>query len=134
MQLTIPFTELADLIRKETGQALGLAYKSPDEMVVSYNARFGLFSKQIQAGVRLMDVSNDKIELQLDFGMLTGMLDCATSFLQNKLPSGLLESFSNGHGTLRLSAIPQLQPVLDRLEIDGVRLDPESLCLDARTK
>ena len=134
MQLTIPLTELTDLICKETGQAIGLAYKSPDEVIVSYTARFGLFSKQIQAGVRLMDVSNEKIEFQLDFGMLTGMLDFATSFLQNKLPSGLLESFSHGHGTLRLSALPQLQPVFDRLEIDGVRLDPESLCLDARAK
>lgn len=38
MKFTIPFTELNDLIRKETGQAVGLAYKSADEVVVSYNA------------------------------------------------------------------------------------------------
>ena len=139
MQLTIPFTELTDLIRKETGQTVGLAYKSPDEVLVSYNASintrfFGPINKEIQAGVKLLNVSNDKVDFQLDAGMLNGVLDFASSFLLNKLPPGLLESFSNGRGTLRLSAIPQLKPVLDRLEIDGVRLDSSNLRLDARTK
>lgn len=139
MQLTIPFTELSDLIRKETGQTVGLAYKSPDEVVFSYNASvntrlFGPISKQFQAGVKLLNVSNDKVDFQLDAGMLNGVLDFASSFLLNKLPPGLLESFSNGRGTLRLSAISQLRPVLDRLEIDNVWLDSTNLHLGARTK
>lgn len=135
MLLSIPFAELTDLIRKETGQTVGLAYKSPDEVVVSYNARmFGPISKQFQAGIKLLDVSNDKVDFQLDVGMFNGVLDFASSFLLNKLPPGLLESFSNGRGALRLSAIPQLKPVLDRLEIDSLRLDLENMYLDARTK
>lgn len=139
MQLTIPFPELTDLIRKETGQTIRLAYKSTDEVLVSYNASintrfFGPINKEIQASVRLLNASNDKVDFQLDAGVLNGVLDFASSFLLNKLPPGLLESFSNGRGTLRLSAIPQLKPVLDRLEIDGLWLDSCNLRLDARTK
>lgn len=139
MQLTIPFAELTDLIQKETGQTVGLAYKSPDEVVVSYNASvklpiIGQVNKEFQAGVQLLEVSGDKVEFQLDAGMLNGLLDLVSSFLLNKLPPDMLESFSNGRGVLRLSAIPQLKSVLDRLEIDGVHLDPGSLHLEARMK
>ncbi len=140
MEITIPFTELMGLIQKESGQTIGLAYKSPDEVLVSYLASVKVpllgrpISKEFQVGVKLLDVSQDKVDFQLDAGMLNGVLDLASSFLLNKLPPGLLESFANGRGTLRLSAIPQLRPVLDRLEIDNVWLDSTSLHMGARTK
>lgn len=139
MQLTIPFTELTDLIRKETGQAVGLAYMSADEIVVSYNASIklpviGPVSKEFKAGVQLLEVTNEKVVFQVEVGILNGVLDLLSSTLLKKLPVGLLESFSDGMGTLNLSAISELKPVLDRLEIDGVHLDPDNLHLDARTK
>lgn len=139
MQVSISLTELTYLIQKETGQSVRLAYKSSDEVVVSYkvsvNTRlFGPISKQLQTSVKLLSVSTDKVDFQLDAGMLNGVLALASSFLLNKLPPGLLESFSNGRGTLSLSAIPQLKPVLDRLEIEDVWLDSTNLHLDARTK
>ena len=140
MEITIPFTELTGLIRKESGQSVGLTYKSTDEVLVSYIASVKVpllgrpISKEFQVGVKLLDVSQDKVDFQLDAGMLNGVLDFASSFLLNKLPVGLLESFANGRGTLRLSAIPQLKPVLDRLEIDGLYMDPDNLHLKAQTK
>lgn len=140
MEITIPFTELMGLIQKESGQTIGLAYKSPDEVLVSYLASVKVpllgrpISKEFQVGVKLLDVSQDKVDFQLDAGMLNGVLDLASSFLLNKLPPGLLESFANGRGTLRLSAIPQLKPVLERLEIENVWLDSTNLHLGARTK
>lgn len=140
MLLTLPFSELTELIRKETKHSVGLTYKSTDEVLVSYIASVKVpllsrpISKEFQVGVKLLDVSNEKVDFQLDAGMLNGVLDFASSFLLNKLPSGLLESFSNGRGTLRLSAIPQLRPVLDRLEIAGLYLDPDNLHLKAQTK
>lgn len=139
MQVSISLTELTYLIQKETGQLVRLAYKSSDEVVVSYkvsvNTRlFGPISKQLQTSVKLLSVSTDKVDFQLDAGMLSGVLALASSFLLNKLPPGLLESFSNGRGTLSLSSIPQLKPVLDRLEIEDVWLDSTNLHLDARTK
>lgn len=140
MEITIPFTELMGLIQKESGQTVGLSYKSSDEVLVSYIASVKVpllnrpISKEFQIGVKLLDVSHDTVDFQLDAGMLNGVLDFASSFLLNKLPSGLLESFSNGRGTLRLSAIPQLRPVLDRLEIGGLYMDPDNLHLKAQTK
>lgn len=140
MEITIPFTELMGLIQKESGQTVGLAYKSPDEVIVSYIASVKVpllsrpISKEFQVGVKLLDVFQDKVDFQLDAGMLNGVLDFASSFLLNKLPPGLLESFANGRGTLRLSAIPQLRPVLDRLEIGGLYMDPDNLHLKAQTK
>lgn len=140
MHLTIPFSELTELIRKETGQSVGLSYKSSDEVFVSYLASVKVpllsrpISKEFQVGVRLLNVSQDKVDFQLDAGMLNGVLDFASSFLLNKLPPGLLGSFSNGRGTLCLSAIPQLRPVLDRLEIGGLYMDPDNLHLKAQTK
>ena len=140
MEITIPFTELMGLIQKESGQTIGLAYKSPDEVLVSYTAYVKVpllsrpISKEFQVGVKLLEVSQDKVDFQLDAGMLNGVLDFTSSFLLKKLPAGLLESFSNGRGTLRLSAISQLRPVLDRLEIDGLYLDPDNLHLKAQTK
>ena len=137
MLLTLPFSELTELIRKETKHSVGLTYKSTDEVLVSYIASVKVpllsrpISKEFQMGVKLLDVSNEKVDFQLDAGMLNGVLDFASSFLLNKLPSGLLESVSNGRGTLRLSAIPQLRPVLDRLEIAGLYLDPDNLHLKA---
>ena len=140
MEITIPFTELMGLIQKESGQTVGLTYKSTDEVLVSYIASVKVpllsrpISKEFQVGVKLLDVSQDKVDFQLDAGMLNGVLDFASSFLLNKLPPGLLESFANGRGTLRLSAIPQLRPVLDRLEIGGLYMDPDNLHLKAQTK
>jgi hypothetical protein len=139
MQVSISFTELTCLIQKETGQSVRLAYKSSNEVVVSYkvsvNTRlFGPISKQLQTCVKLLSVSTDKVDFQLDAGILNGVLYLASSFLLNKLPPGLLESFANGRGTLRLSAIPQLKPVLERLEIENVWLDSTNLHLGARTK
>ena len=139
MQVSISFTELTCLIQKETGQSVRLAYKSSNEVVVSYkvsvNTRlFGQISKQLQTCVKLLNVYTDKVDFQLDAGMLNSVLYFASSFLLNKMPPGLLESFSNGRGTLRLSAIPQLKPVLERLEIENVWLDSTNLHLGARTK
>lgn len=68
-------------------------------------------SKEFKVGVQLLEVTNDKVVFQVD-----------------------VEPFSDGRGTLNLSAISELKPVLDRLEIDGVHLDPDNLHLDARTK
>lgn len=139
MQVSISFTELTYLIQKETGQSVRLAYKSSNEVVVSYkvsvNTRlFGQISKQLQTCVKLLNVYTDKVDFQLDAGMLNSVLYFASSFLLNKMPPGLLESFSNGRGTLRLSAIPQLKPVLERLEIESVWLDSINFHLGARTK
>ena len=140
MEITIPFTELMGLIQKESGQAVGLAYKSSDEVLVSYTASVKIpllsrpISKEFQVGVKLLDVSQDKVDFQLDAGMLNAVLGLLSSTLLKKLPAGLLESFSDGRGTLNLSAISELKPVLDRLEIDGVHLDPDNLHLNARTK
>lgn len=140
MEITISFTELMGLIQKESGQTVGLTYKSPDEVLVSYlaSAKVPLLGRQIskefQVGVNLLDVSNDKVDFQLDAGMLNGVLGYASSFLLKKLPPGLRESFSNGRGTLRLSAISQLRPVLDRLESDNVWMDSTNLHLGARAK
>jgi len=139
MQLSIPFTELTALIRKETGQSVGLAYKAQDELNVSYLASvnvplIGPINKEIQAGVKLLDVSNDRVVLRLDVGMLSGVLGMTTSYLKNRLPTGLVESVSNGELTLRLSAIPQLQSVFDRLEVEGVELAPDSLILRTHMK
>ena len=128
------------LIQKESGRTVGLAYKSSDEVLVSYIASVKVpllnrpISKDFQVGVKLLEVSQDKVDFQLDAGMLNGVLDFASSFLLNKFPPGLLESFANGRGTVCLSAIPQLRPVLDRLEIGGLYMDPENLHLRAQTK
>lgn len=134
MQLSLPFTELTALIRKETGQSVGLTYKAHDELNVSYLASInisliGPINKEIQTGVKLLEVSNDKVVFRLDAGMLSGILGMASSYLKNKLPTGLVDSVSNGEVKLRLSAIPQLQPVLDRLEVEGVELAPDCLIL-----
>ena len=139
MQIAIPFSELSDLIRKETGQSIGLAYKSADEVSVNYTASIkvpliGPVNKDIQAGLKLLEVSNEKVVFQLDAGKMNGVLDILSSFLLGKLPTGLVESFSDGIASLRLSAIPQLSPVLDRLEIDGISLDQDRIILNARTK
>lgn len=140
MEIAIPFTEITGLIQKESGQSVELTYKSADEVLVSYIASIKVpllgwpISKEFQVGVKLLDVFQDKVDFQLDAGMLNGVLGFASSFLLNKLPPGLLESFSNGRGTLRLSTIPQLKPVLDRLEIDGLYMDPDNLHLKAQTK
>ena len=140
MEITISFTELMGLIQKESGRTVGLAYKSSDEVLVSYIASVKVqllnrpISKEFQVGVKLLEVSQDKVDFQLDAGMLNGVLDFASSFLLNKFPPGLLESFANGRGTVCLSAIPQLRPVLDRLEIGGLYMDPENLHLRAQTK
>ena len=139
MQVSIPFTELSDLIRRETGQPIVFAYKSDNEVFVNYAASiklplFGAVNKDVYAGVKLLEVSNDKVLVQLDVGVLNGVVDLFSSFVLGKLPSGLVESFTDGIATLRLSAIPQLRPVLDRLEFVGVSMDPNQIIINARTK
>lgn len=113
--MRLPFTELNNLAWKETGQEVGLAYKSADEVVVSYSASvklpvIGPVSKEFKAGVQLLEVTNDKVVFQVDVGMLNGVLDLLSSTLLKKLPADLLESFSDGRGILNLSASPSSSP------------------------
>ena len=51
-----------------------------------------------------------------------------------RLPEGLVDSFSNGRAVINLSAVPQLKKKLNGVEIVGFSLDQEAISLRAVKK
>lgn len=141
MILSVSYDEISKLVREKSGQNIGIQYKSADTLTLSYEASISLpvinrpLTHTVSADVQVVEMVLPRVVLQLDAGRAGNVaLDMASKKLLEKLPAGLVESFSDGRAVLNLDAAHRLKPLFDRLKINGLSFYSTSLGLDAELR
>ena len=141
MILSASYEEITRLVREKSGQQIGLQYKDADTLTLSYDAPIPIpitrkpLTHKVSADVTVVELALPRAVLQLDAGRAGNFaLDMASQKLLEKLPAGLVESFSGGRIVLNLDAVPQLKALFARLQVNSLTFYGSSLSLDASLK
>jgi len=138
MLLSASYEELSRLIREKSGQAIDIQYKDVDTLTLGYDATISLpiigkpISHRISADVRVVEFAPPRAVLQIEAGAAGNMaMGFAAQRLLDRLPAGLVESFSGGRAELNLYAIPQLKTLFERFHVNALDFYENSLSIDA---
>ena len=82
------------------------------------------------AGFKIVEVKGDRLVLQVDSGIAkNAAADLLAPRILERLPAGLVDSYSDGRAVINLSAVPSLKKRLGSLDIVGFSLDEEEIRL-----
>lgn len=133
--VAVPVKVLNELVREKSGRDITLSTQAPDRIVLTYAGKvdipmLGEQGMNFSAGFKIIEVKGDRLVLQLDSGAaMNAAADLLAPRILERLPAGLVDSFSNGRAVINLSAVPALQKQLKSLDIVGFSLDEESIRL-----
>lgn len=133
--VSVPVKDIAGLIRQKSGRDIGLSTKAPDRISVSYGGKvdiplLGEQKMDFSADFRVIEVKGDRLVLQLDNGAaMNAAADLVAPHILQRLPAGLVESFSSGRAVVNLSAVPSLKKQLKSMDIVGFSVDEETIRL-----
>ena len=133
--VAVPVKVLNELVREKSGRDITLSTQAPDRIVLTYAGKvdipmLGEQGLNFSAGFKIIEVKGDRLVLQLDSGAaMNAAADLLAPRILERLPAGLVDSFSNGRAVINLSAVPALQKQLKSLDIVGFSLDEESIRL-----
>ena len=140
MVVSIPVSEITGLVRQNSGRDVTLSTKSPDHIDVSYAGKVDIpvLGKQdvnFTAGFKIVDVQDNRMVLQMDSGTAMNLAaDLVAPLILERLPAGLVESFSGGRAVVNLAAVPQFKKRLSGVSLTGVSVDEDSIRLRAVKK
>ena len=127
--ILIPVSDITSIIRQKSGRDITVSTKAPDHIDISYSGRvdipvLGAQNMDFTAGFKVVDVQGDRMVLQLDSGTAMNLAaDLVAPLILERLPSGLVESFSSGRAVVNLKAIPQYSKRLSGYSITGITVD-----------
>ena len=133
--VAVPVKDLNGLVREKSGRDITLSTQPPDRIVLTYAGKvdvpmLGEQSMDFSAGFKIIEVKGDRLVLQLDNGAaMNAAADLLAPRILERLPAGLVDSFSGGRAVINLSAVPSLKKQLKSLDIVGFSLDEESIRL-----
>ena len=131
--LAVPVTVLNDLLREKSGRDVTLSTQAPDRIILTYAGKvdvpmLGEQSMNFSAGFKVIEVQGDRLALQIDSGAaINAAADLLAPRILERLPAGLVDSFSGGRAVINLSAVPSLKKQLKSLDIVGFSLDEEAI-------
>ena len=138
--VSVPVKDLNGLLREKSGRDLSLRTEAPDRIVLTYAGKvdipmLGEQGMDFSAAFKVIEVKGDRLVLQLDSGAaLNAAADLLAPRILERLPAGLVDSFSNGRAVINLSAVPSLKKRLSGVSLSGVSVDAESISLHAVKK
>ena len=138
--VSVPVKDLNGLLREKSGRDLSLRTEAPDRIVLTYAGKvdipmLGEQGMDFSAAFKVIEVKGDRLVLQLDSGAaLNAAADLLAPRILERLPAGLVDSFSNGRAGINLSAVPSLKKRLSGVSLSGVSVDAESISLHAVKK
>ena len=138
--IAIPVSDITGIIRQKSGRDITVSTKAPDHIDVSYAGKvdFPLLGEQnldVTAGFKIVDVQDDRMVLQMDSGTAMNLAaDLVAPLILERLPAGLVESYSNGRAVVNLKAIPQYSKRLSGLSITGITVDDSNIRFATRKK
>ena len=127
--ILIPVSDITGIIRQKSGRDVTVSTKAPDHIDVSYAGKvdiplLGTQNLDFTAGFKIVDVQGDQMVLQLDSGTAMNLAaDLVAPLILERLPAGLVESFSNGRAVVNLKAVPQYSKRLSGYSITGITVD-----------
>ena len=133
--LAVPVKDLNGLLREKSGRDITLSTQPPDRIVLTYAGKvdipmLGEQGMNFSAGFKIIEVKGDRLVLQLDNGAaMNAAADLLAPRIVERLPAGLVDSFSNGRAVINLSVLPSLKKRLKSLDIVGFSLDEEAIRL-----
>jgi len=133
--VTVPVEDINGLIRSKSGKDVSLSTQAPDRITLTYAGKVNVpvLGEQVMdfsASFKVVEVKGDRLVLQLDSGTAMNLAaDAVAPYILERLPEGLIDSFSSGRAVVNLSAVPQLKKQLKSLEIVGFSLDEDSIRL-----
>ena len=133
--VAVPVKVLNGLLREKSGRDITLSTQAPDRIILTYAGKvdvpmLGEQSMNFSAGFKVLEVQGDRLVLQIDSGAaINAAADLLAPRILERLPAGLVDSFSNGRAVINLSAIPTLQKQLKSMEIVGFSLDEDAIRL-----
>ena len=140
MVVTVPVKDLNGLIRGKSGRDVTLTTQAPDRITLTYAGKVdipmvGEQNMNFSADFKVVEVKGDRLVLQLDSGAAMNLAaDLLAPRILERLPAGLVDSFSDGRAVINLSAVPSLKKRLSAVSLTGVSVDEESIRLRAVEK
>ena len=133
--VAVPVKDLNGLLRDKSGRDITLTTQAPDRILLTYAGKvdvpvLGEQSMHFTAGFKIIEVKGDRLTLQIDSGVAkNAAADLFAPRILERLPAGLVDSYSGGRAVINLSAVPQLKKQLKTLDIVGFSLDEEAIRL-----
>jgi len=133
--ITVPVKDVVRLLRQKSGRDIGLSTQSPDRISVSYVGKVqlpvvGEQEMDLSTSFRIVGVDGDHLSLQLDNGAAkNAAADLIVPSLLERLPAGIVESYSKGRAVVNLSAVPGLKKQLAEVSLTGVSVDEDAIKL-----
>ena len=140
MIVTVPTKDLNNLVRGKSGRDITLSTQAPDRITMSYAGKvdvpmLGEQSMNFSVDFKVVEVKGDRLVLQLDSGAAMNLAaDLLAPRILERLPAGLVDSFSDGRAVINLSAVPSLKKRLSGVSLTGVSVDESSIRLTAVEK
>ena len=131
--IALPVSEVAGFIREKSGRNIGLTTSAPDRISVSYAGKVDLplrgeQNMDFSADFKVVEVKDNRLVLQLDSGTAMNLAaDLVAPLILERLPAGLVESFSSGRAVVNLSAVPQLKKRLSNVSFTGISVDESTI-------
>ena len=131
--IAIPVSDITSIIRNKSGQNITVSTKAPDHIDISYAGKvdiplLGEQDLDFTAGFKVVDVQGDRMVIQLDSGTaMTLAADLVAPLVLERLPAGLVESYSGGRAVVNLQAIPQYSKRLSGYTITGITVDENNI-------
>ena len=131
MKASISFPELQNIIAEKAQQNIGLSFVDERTVKVTYPLNLGFLKKDISANLVIKEMTGSDLLLQFAAGMATDtLLNTVLSLFQNKIPQGLIEKRPDSHLLLHLGSIEQLQPVFEKIKVNGISVVANGLEVD----
>ena len=131
--IAMTVSDITGIIRQKSGRDIVLSTKAPDHIDVSYSGKvdiplLGEQDMDFTAGFKVVDVQDDRMVLQMDSGTAMNLAaDLIAPLILERLPAGLVESYSNGRAVVNLSAVPQFSKRLSGYSITGITVDDSNI-------
>ena len=133
--VAVPVKVLNGLLREKSGRDITLSTQAPDRLILTYAGKvdvpmLGEQSMNFSAGFKVIEVQGDRLVLQIDSGAaINAAADLLAPRILERLPAGLVDSYSNGRAVINLTAVPSLKKQLKSVDIVGFSLDEEAIRL-----
>ena len=131
--IAIPVSDITGVIRQKSGRDITVSTKAPDHIDISYSGKvdiplLGEQNMDFTAGFKVVDVQDDRMVLQMDSGTAMNLAaDLVAPLILERLPAGLVESYSSGRAVVNLTAIPQYSKRLSGVSIMGITVDDSNI-------
>ena len=131
--VSIPVSDITSVIRQKSGRDITVTTKAPDHIDIAYSGvvdlpLIGQQNMDFTAGFKVVEVKDDRMVLQMDSGTAMNLAaDLVAPLILERLPAGLVESYSSGRAVVNLAAIPQFSKRLSGVSITGITVDDSSV-------